>query len=484
MGMNGTMMQYFQWDLPADASLWKALAEDAAKLKTAGVTAVWLPPAYKGAQGKEDVGYGVYDLYDLGEFNQKGSVPTKYGTKAEYLAAIKALHDKKIQVYADIVLNHRIGADEVEQVSAEEFNANSRNQMVGDSKTIGAWTKFTFPGRKGKYSDCTWNWTHFDGIDWDQDRAVKSIFKFAGKDWDKEVDSELGNYDYLMGADLDFNNPEVTEELTRWGKWYTKQTGIDGYRLDAVKHINKYFYKDWLRAMKEDVEKDLFAVGEYWHWDVNVLQDYINANESELRLFDVPLHFNFHNCTKAHGNYDLRTILDGTLVKVNPMKAVTFVDNHDSQPGQSLESWVEDWFKPMAYAIILLRQEGYPCVFYGDYKGIPTAKIKSKKRELDKLMKLRKNQAYGAQHDYFDDPNCIGWTREGDEEHKNSGMAVVISDGTGGTKHMYIGRQFAGCHFADAMGNAKYNIKIDEEGFGDFYVNRDAVAVWVHKENK
>ena len=50
MGMNGTMMQYFQWDLPADASLWKALAEDAAKLKTAGVTAVWLPPAYKGAQ--------------------------------------------------------------------------------------------------------------------------------------------------------------------------------------------------------------------------------------------------------------------------------------------------------------------------------------------------------------------------------------------------------------------------------------------------
>ena len=82
------------------------------------------------------------------------------------------------------------------------------------------------------------------------------------------IRSELGNYDYLMGADLDFNNPEVTEELTRWGKWYTEQTGIDGYRLDAVKHINKYFYKDWLRAMKEDVEKDLFAVGEYWHWDV------------------------------------------------------------------------------------------------------------------------------------------------------------------------------------------------------------------------
>ncbi len=484
MGLNGTMMQYFEWDLPADSTLWNTLKADAAKLKNAGVTAVWLPPAYKGANGANDVGYGVYDLYDLGEFDQKGSVPTKYGTKDEYLAAISALHAKGINIYADIVLNHKIGADGVEQVSAEEFNGNSRGQMISESKMIGAWTKFDFPGRKGKYSDFTWNWKHFDGIDWDQDRAKKSIFRFQGKNWDANVDGELGNYDYLMGADLDFDNPEVRDELIRWGAWYTETADLDGYRLDAVKHINKYFYKDWLRAMKQAAGKDLFAVGEYWHWDVNVLQDYISATEGELSLFDVPLHFNFHNCSKAHGNYDLRTILNGTLVQRNPVRAVTFVDNHDSQPGQSLESWVEDWFKPMAYAIILLRQEGYPCVFYGDYKGIPASRIKSKKKELDKLMKLRKLNAYGAQHDYFDDPNCIGWTREGDGEHKDSGLAVVISDGTGGTKHMYIGKQFAGCHFADAMGNAKYNIKIDDAGFGDFYVNRGSVAVWVRKENK
>ncbi|MBR1815872.1 MAG: alpha-amylase [Lachnospiraceae bacterium] len=484
MDLNGTMMQYFEWDLPADSSLWKTLKEDAAKLKTAGVTAVWLPPAYKGAAGVNDVGYGVYDLYDLGEFNQKGAVATKYGTKDEYLDAIEALHSKDINVYADIVLNHKIGADEVEEVKASEFNETSRNQMIGESKTIGAWSKFTFPGRKGKYSDFTWNWTHFDGIDWDQDRARKSLFLFKGKEWDKSVDKELDNYDYLMGADIDFDNQEVREELVRWGKWYAEFANLDGFRFDAVKHINKYFYREWLKQIEEATGKEYFAVGEYWHWNVDNLQDYIAATEGKVRLFDVPLHFNFHNCSKAHGNYDLRTIFDGTLTKINPLMAVTFVDNHDSQPGQSLESWVEDWFKPMAYALILLRQDGYPCVFYGDYKGIPTAKIKSKKRELDKLLKLRKTKAYGPQHDYFDDPNCIGWTREGDEEHKESGLAVVISDGTGGTKRMYIGKQFAGCHFSDAMGNAKYNIKIDEDGCGNFYVNRGAVAVWVQKENK
>ena len=484
MEINGTMMQYFEWDLPADKTLWKQLAEDAPKLKKAGISAVWMPPAYKGASGVQDVGYSVYDLYDLGEFNQKGTVATKYGTKEEYLSSIKALHKQVISVYADIVLNRKIGADEVEEVSAQEFNEISRAQMIGEQRTIGAWTKFTFPGRGGKYSDFTWNWKHFDGIDWDQDRAKKSIFCFEGKTWDQNVDVELGNYDYLMGADVDFSNQEVREELTRWGKWYTKEADLDGYRLDAVKHIDKYFYKDWMRAMKEDSGKDLFAVGEYWHWDVNQLQDYIAATEGEVKLFDVPLHFNFHNCSKAHGNYDLRTIFDGTLTKVNPICSVTFVDNHDSQPGQALFSWVEDWFKPMAYAMILLRQEGYPCVFYGDYKGIPSERVKSMKTVIDKLLKVRKQKAYGPQHDYFDDYNCIGWTREGDDEHKDSGLAVVLSDGTGGTKHMYIGKQFAGCHFSDILGNAKYNIKIDEDGFGDFYVNRDSVAVWVRKENK
>ena len=48
-------------------------------------------PAYKGIS-QEDVGYGVYDMYDLGEFNQKGTVRTKYGTKEEYLEAVQAFH--------------------------------------------------------------------------------------------------------------------------------------------------------------------------------------------------------------------------------------------------------------------------------------------------------------------------------------------------------------------------------------------------------
>ena len=77
-----TILQGFEWYLPADGNHWKTLAEKAEELSQIGIDAIWMPPAYKGSEGANDVGYGTYDLYDLGEFDQKGSVRTKYGTKS------------------------------------------------------------------------------------------------------------------------------------------------------------------------------------------------------------------------------------------------------------------------------------------------------------------------------------------------------------------------------------------------------------------
>ena len=478
MNNNGLMMQYFEWYLPEDHKLWEKVMEEASKLKTLGVSSLWLPPAYKGAAGDKDVGYGVYDLYDLGEFNQKGSVPTKYGTKKQYIDMIREVQKKGIDIYADVVLNHKIGADETEYIQAEEFNATSRNQMVGDEKTICGWTNFTFPGRKGKYSDFTWNWTHFDGIDWDQQATKNAIYRFVGKTWDEAVDDENGNYDYLMGADLDFENPEVRDELYRWGAWYLKMTGVHGFRLDAVKHIGYSFYRDWLPAMREACGRDLFCVGEYWHWNVNRLEQYLENVNYEMSLFDVPLHMHFHDASKAHGDYNMATILHDTLVSRHPIQTVTFVDNHDTQPGQSLESFVKEWFKPSAYALILLRDTGYPCVFYGDFYGISNNNIGSVK-ELKTLLDLRKEKAYGNLHDYFDNPNCIGWTFEGDEEHLKSGLAVVISNKGDNEKRMYIGEKYAGEKFIDSMEKCTEEVIIDNEGFGNFKVKEKSLSVWI-----
>ncbi len=129
-------------------NLWNIVKKKGEELSNIGVTSIWLPPAYKGAGGAMDVGYGVYDLYDLGEFDQKGSIPTKYGTRNEYLEAIVQLQQAGIEVYGDIVLDHLMGADKTQTIKAVKVNWEDRFQEEGEEQTVEVWTKFTYPRKK------------------------------------------------------------------------------------------------------------------------------------------------------------------------------------------------------------------------------------------------------------------------------------------------------------------------------------------------
>ena len=471
-------MQYFEWYLKPEDKLWQKVSQEAKELKKVGITDVWLPPAYKGAGGKYDAGYAVYDLYDLGEFDQKGSISTKYGTKNEYIDAIVELQQNGIDVYGDIVLNHKMGADKLQTIKAVKCNWDDHTKEEGKEQTVEVWTKFTFPGRNHKYSDFEWNWTHFDGIDYDYRTNQVALYKLKNKTWQMDVDKEHGNYDYLMGADIDFSNQEVIDECMKWGKWYLDTTGVNGFRFDAVKHIKASFIRDFIREMRKYTNKNLFSVGEYWNSNVEELKEYIEKTEGELSLFDVPLHYNFYQASHSDGNYDMSKILEGTLLKENWGKAVTFVDNHDTQLGQALESWIPTWFKEIAYSIILFNRNGYPCIFYGDYYGIQHDDIPPMEN-LKTLMLLRKDKAYGEQVNYFDNPDIVGFTRLGDDNHYKSGMAVIISDKYDGSKRMYVGKNFAGDKFTDALGHREDEIIIDEEGFGNFVVNGGQVSVYI-----
>ena len=475
------MMQYFEWYLPNDGFWWKRCAAKAPNLAGLGITDIWLPPAYKGTS-QEDVGYGVYDLYDLGEFDQKGTVRTKYGTKEEYIEAVKAFHEEGIRVYADIVLNHRMGGEEEEDVKAVPVSPENRYEQIGDEQVVRVWSKFAYPGRKGKYSRFVWDHTHFTGTDWDEISKEKGkIYRFTGKNWDPDTDPEFGNFDYLMGMNVDMDNPEVVGELKKWLKWYLKETDVDGLRLDAVKHISFPFYRDFLSDIRKETHKDYPAVGEYWSGDLGRLLYYLDSVDNAMSLFDVALHFNFFHAAEAGGDYDMRQLLSGTLVSERPENAVTFVDNHDTQLGQSLQSFVADWFKPLAYAVILLRQEGVPCVFYADYYGNP-AHNRPLVPNLGKLIKLRHSYAYGEQQDCFDNEHIVGWVRRGDKEHTGSGIAVVLSNAESGSCRMEMGTAFSGTSFYDALGSSEEPVVIDEEGFGEFSVGERSVSVWVQEE--
>lgn len=149
--------------------------------------------------------------------------------------------------------------------------------------------------------------------------------------------------------------------------------------------------------------------------------------------------------------------------------------------GQALESWVQPWFRPLAYALILLRLQGYPCIFYGDYYGITHDNINPISTTLDIFLYVRRHLCYGTQTDYFDDPNIIGWTLSGDEEHPNSGYAVILSDNAGGSKQMNVGKNLANCILYDITSNMKETVYVDNDGNGIFYTKGGNVSVWVKK---
>lgn len=488
-----TLLQFFHWYYPQDGSLWKHLAEQSADLKKKGITGVWIPPSYKGAAGGYSVGYDAYDLFDLGEFDQKGSVRTKYGTKEELLKSIEACHKNGLSVIADVVFNHKAGADETEKLTVKKVNPANRTEFISDAFEIEAWTRFTFPARQGKYSSFIWDHRCFTGIDWAHDINEDGVFTIQneyGEGWEELTEEELGNYDYLMSADIEFRNPAVREELKYWGRWFLETTHADGFRLDAVKHMSPRIINEWVHHVQEVSEKPLLIIGEYWNvHDVEALKRYIDATEGKVQLFDAPLHHNFFVASTMGNKFDLRHIFDRTLVEAIPTHAITIVDNHDTQPLQDLESPVEAWFKPIAYALILLRKDGIPCLFYPAMYGAHYVDKGSdgndyeiwlsRVDELDQMLPLREKIASGDQQDYFDHPNCIGWTRSGVPEVEGSGLAVILSNGTDGFKYMELGERHAGRKMKDALGKWPGEVTLNEKGGAEFHCPAGSVSVWV-----
>ena len=477
---NAVLFQYFHWYARADGGLWRELRDRARELKDRGVTAIWIPPCYKGADGPNDVGYAVYDLYDLGEFDQKGSKRTKYGTRDELLEAINACHRAGLEVYADIVLNHRAGADETEEVTAVEVDKADRTKPNSEPYKIRSWTRFTFPGRGEMHSAFKWNASCFTSVDVNADAPEDDkLYLLNGKRFSEGVSDEFGNFDHLMGCDVDEQDEAVRGELFRWGRWLLDTTHVDGFRVDAVKHMPGDFFKAFFDDAAAHLGRDLLRVGEYWSGELPDLQKYLEQAGPIMKLFDAPLHFKFVKAADEGNAFDLRTLLDDTLVKTDPDAAVTFVDNHDTQPGQALQSPIADWFKPLAYAFILLRREGYPCIFYPDYFGYEAEEnaLVSHRVLIDAMLVARTRWHFGDQHDSFDDANCIAWVRTGNAAHPGS-LVVIMSNGEAGTKRL---NAFASeASFKDLTGHhGDAELRTDADGFGDFTCPAGKLSVWV-----
>jgi alpha-amylase len=273
-----------------------------------------------------------------------------------------------------------------------------------------------------------------------------------------------------------------------WGRWYLDTTGVDGLRLDAVKHIPTWVLPIYLDALRAHAGRALPVVAEYWSQHLAALEHFLSATGERMMLFDVPLHYTFHLAGRVGNSFDLRTVFDGSLVGARPDLAVTFVDNHDSQPMQALESPVADWFKPLAYALVLLRRDGFPCVFVADYDGASYTEQRWGEEPvdvemtrfrgfLDVCLGLRRDLGAADQVDHFDHPNVIGWVRASDA------LVVVVLMSNGDPGASQISTPLASSTFTEATGCDPAPIRTDAEGTAVFRCPASGVAVWVSRRS-
>ncbi|RVX66773.1 hypothetical protein B0A52_08966 [Exophiala mesophila] len=401
---NQIIFQGFEWHLPGpekpeQPSHWTLLKQLLPHLSALGVSHIWLPPGCK-STNVHDNGYGIYDLWDLGEFEAKGSRRTKWGVREELDDLCKEANRLGIAVLWDAVLNHKAAADGKETSNGIKVDPRDRNRHISPQKELETWTSFNFPARGNQYSNMKYNWKHFSGVDYDSRTKDHGIFSH-----------ELGNYDYLMFADLDHSHPEVRKDIFDWGTWITTALGLGGMRLDAIKHYSLSFLKDLISHL--DLQnKNLFFIGEYWVADSKILQNVLRAFNGRISLFDVQLVYNLSDYSQGRKT-DLRNVLQGSLSELDPRHAVTFVANHDTQESQSLAAPVEEWFVPLAHSLILLRQNcGIPCVFWGDVFGIngPRPRLPACGGKLARLIAARK-LLYWLDEDGASFKSKRGWSR-------------------------------------------------------------------------
>jgi alpha-amylase len=368
-------MQTFHWDCPREDKKefqwWNYVNEKIPALAKAGFTSLWLPPIHKAANlFGPSMGYDPYDYYDLGEFDQKGSIPTWFGTRKELELLIESAHSHGLNLIADMVLNHNSGADSQEV-----------NPITGQSR----WTVFN--PASGRFPR---NWECFH----------PSMYE----SWDEMTFGDM--------PDLSHRNPYVFGELLKLSRWLIEEIGFDGFRYDFVKgfgfstvqSIQEYRY------MRNGQYFKPYGVAEYWDGAGNTLNWVNEANRSSsnpVDVFDFPLRELLKNLCDQYG-FSLKSLVGGeSVLQKQNYSAVTFVENHDLRDeGRPITN-----DKLLAYSYILTH-EGYPCVFWRDYYNLDLA-LEDTSNGIAALVSVHEKYAAGDTSILYLDDNLYIMQRNG-----------------------------------------------------------------------
>lgn len=485
-----TMMQGFYWDVSPGAVWYDSLAYYAPLLKRVGFDAIWFPPPSKGAAGSFDVGYTPYDYYDLGEFDSAPGdvtsgfgnyIPTRYGTRARLEAAIQAYKSRGIDVYADVVLNHRSGGS----LEPNPFGSFYTSRTGGSLFSPGGDSTFTaFPLTNGSGRIAS-------SIGSGGDHFYPNGVRNPSNTGDFFADTQIGGFHQLylnsFGYDValhngDGSNLPMGDSLMIWGQWLIDEIGFDGFRFDFVKGVHPEYFKRFVDAGSI---RGKYTVHELYDGSMDRLQSYLNlvgGTEKPGAIFDFNMRFAYKEMSDGGNTYDIRNWHSRGLFTQNGVdwnRINTFVENHDFDRNNFLDVAEQEGHSPivsnkhLAYAH-LLTHPGMATVWWRDYFRYGL------RDRITRLMKVRNEFVGGglrvltARGDTFwpgngtDDPKHVYVAQRlgtNDTGANNTGLIVAINKHSTFPIDVWVTSDlWAGQKLVDITGNRRDTLQVFSDG--------------------
>ncbi len=319
-------------------------------LQNLGVEGIWLMPINPSPSYHK---YDVTDYYD---------VHPDYGTMDNFKTLLSEAHTRGIKVIMDLVVNHCSSEHPWFQQALADENSEFRDYFV--------WATQNLIDEKGT--------------------ATKKITEDSDniRQWNEVEGQNEKYFAYFWSGmpDLNYDNPKLKNEIFEIGQFWLKDVGVDGFRLDAVKHIfpdnraedNHRFWIEFRQEM-EKIKPDVYLVGEVWD-KAEVVAPYLNGIKSLLN-FDLGFAItDAVNRTDATGLIEkYKEINDYYLSITDDFIDGTFIKNHDQDRILSALENNEDQAK-MA-AALLLTLPGTPFIYYGEEIGMKGLKPDENIRE-------------------------------------------------------------------------------------------------------
>ncbi|RPF32988.1 pullulanase-type alpha-1,6-glucosidase [Streptomyces sp. TLI_185] len=364
----------------------KGLTRKLDYIKGLGTTAIWMAPIFKNrpVQGTGSNASAGYHGYWITDFTQ---VDPHFGTNKDLETLIAKAHAKGMKVFFDVITNHTADVVDYKEKSYDYLSKGAFPYLTKDGR----------PFDDADYADGSRKFPAVDTDSFPRTPTVAAADKNAKVPaWlndptmyhnrgDSTFAGESATYGDFGGLDdLWTERPEVVQGMEKIYERWVRDFGIDGFRIDTVKHVDMDFWTQWATALDayaaKQGRKNFFMFGEVYSADTSITSPYVTQGR-----LDATLDFPFQDAARSYasqgGSAQKLASLFGddykyTTDKANAYEQVTFLGNHDmGRIGYFLNqdnpkaTDAELLAKDKLANELMFLSRGNPVVYYGDEQG-------------------------------------------------------------------------------------------------------------------